>query len=129
MPTETDQDTVTAATVAAIRRFDAALNRHDLAALMASITDDCVFENTTPAPDGQRHEGRAAVQAALADFFQHSPQAVFEIEELFACGERAVVRWCYRWIDGAGQRGHVRGVDVLRVREGQVAETLAYVKG
>jgi hypothetical protein len=25
--------------------------------------------------------------------------------------------------------GHVRGVDVLRVRDGRVAEKLAYVKG
>jgi hypothetical protein len=25
--------------------------------------------------------------------------------------------------------GHVRGVDVIRVRDGQIAESLAYVKG
>jgi ketosteroid isomerase-like protein len=37
---------------------------------------------------------------------------------------QAAVRWTYSW--GAG---HVRGVDVLRVRDGKVAEKLSYVKG
>jgi hypothetical protein len=35
-----------------------------------------------------------------------------------------VARWRYDW---AG--GHVRGVDVIRVRDGLVAEKFAYVKG
>jgi hypothetical protein len=39
-------------------------------------------------------------------------------------GDRAFVRWRYMWGDG-----HVRGVDVMRVRDGRVAESLAYVKG
>ena len=129
MPTQTEQDTGTAATIVAIQRFDAAFNRHDLAAVMACITDDCVFENTSPAPDGQRHEGREAVRTAFAEFFQSSPHAVFEIEELFASGDRGTVRWCYRWIEPGGHAGHVRGVDVMRVRDGHVAESFAYVKG
>jgi hypothetical protein len=32
--------------------------------------------------------------------------------------------WRYSWADG-----HVRGVDVIRVRDGKVAEKLSYVKG
>ena len=39
------------------------------------------------------------------------------------------VRWIYRWVDGDGKPGHVRGVDVFRVRDGKVAEKLSYVKG
>jgi hypothetical protein len=31
---------------------------------------------------------------------------------------------CYAWADG-----HVRGVDVMRVQDGKVLETFAYVKG
>ena len=49
---------------------------------------------------------------------------VFDGEEMLACGDRAVVRWNCRF---AG--GHVRGVDVVRVRDGKVAEILSYVKG
>ena len=39
-------------------------------------------------------------------------------------GDRAVVRWVFDW-----GTGHVRGVDVMRVRDGKVAEKLSYVKG
>ena len=52
----------------------------------------------------------------LPDFFAGSPATRFEIEEMFGAGDRVIVRWRYTWADG-----HVRGVDVLRVRAGQVA--------
>ena len=42
----------TADTLFAIHAFNDALNRHDVDAVMALMTDDCVFENTWPAPDG-----------------------------------------------------------------------------
>jgi ketosteroid isomerase-like protein len=107
-----------------IQRFHDALNRRDLDALGELITDDCVFEATSPAPDGTRHVGREAVLEACRDFFDGSPAAHFEMEEIFGAGDRATVRWLYTWADG-----HVRGADVLRIRDGRVAETLAYVKG
>src|SRR4029077_16699114 len=42
-------------------RFTAALNSHDLDAVAALITDDIVFESTSPPPDGTHYEGRDAV--------------------------------------------------------------------
>jgi ketosteroid isomerase-like protein len=107
-----------------IQRVHDALNRRDLDALNDLITDDCVFDATSPAPDGTRHVGRQAVLEACRAFFAGSPAAHFEMEEMFGAGDRVIVRWLYSWSDG-----HVRGVDVLRVRDGRVAETLAYVKG
>ena len=59
-------------TVAAVERFNDAFNRHDVGAVMAAMTDDCVFENTSP-PDGQRYEGQAQVRAAWEEFFAASP--------------------------------------------------------
>jgi ketosteroid isomerase-like protein len=53
-----------AATV--VREFNAAWNDHDLAAALALTSDDCVFEATSPAPDGQRHVGHAASEASPA---------------------------------------------------------------
>ena len=48
------QDPVTAAqtTRMVIDRFNEAFNRHDADALAPLMTDDTVFENTSPAPDG-----------------------------------------------------------------------------
>jgi ketosteroid isomerase-like protein len=111
------------AALAAVARFAAAFDAQDLAAMHDTITDDCLFESTAP-PDGVRAYGRAAVEAAFAEFFAASGEAVFETEEQFAAGDRVIVRWRYRW-DG----GHVRGVDVFRVRDGRVAEKCSYVKG
>jgi len=37
--------------------------------------------------------------------------------------------WQYSWKTDSGDRGHVRGVDVLRLRDGRIAEKLSYVKG
>jgi ketosteroid isomerase-like protein len=123
------QDEVTAATVAAIERFNIAFNNRDVPGVMAAMTDDCVFESTSPQPDGARFEGQTAVRKVWEDFFGSSPGATFETEELFATGDRCVVRWLYRWTDEEGKDGHIRGVDVFRVRDGKVSEKLAYVKG
>jgi len=117
-------------TLEAVERFNQAFNRHDVDAVMAAMTEDCVFENTFPPPDGERFEGQAAVRAFWEAFFLSSPGAVFEVEELFATGDRCVVRWRYRWApDVEGTPGHIRGVDLFRVRDGKVAEKLSYVKG
>jgi ketosteroid isomerase-like protein len=117
-----------AETMAAVERFNDAFGRHDVAAIMAAMTDDCVFESTSP-PDGRRFEGQAAVRSAWESFFRSSPDAAFETEEMFAAGAHCVVRWRYQWVDPQGQAGHIRGVDLFLVRDGKVAEKLAYVKG
>jgi uncharacterized protein (TIGR02246 family) len=106
-----------------IERFHEAFNAHDLDALADLWCEDCVFEDTSP-PDGTRHTGRDSVLAACRDFFAQSPNAHFDIEELDTAGDRAFVKWRYTWEDG-----HVRGVDLMRVRDGRVLESLAYVKG
>ncbi|HJQ41597.1 MAG TPA: nuclear transport factor 2 family protein [Jatrophihabitantaceae bacterium] len=111
------------ATLTALERFNEAFARRDVDAVMAAMTADCVFESTTP-PDGDRYAGAAAVREAWTDFFAASGDAVFETEEQIACGDRVVTRWRYTWADG-----FVRGVDVLRVRDGLIAEKLSYVKG
>ncbi|MFN8440291.1 MAG: nuclear transport factor 2 family protein [Caldilineaceae bacterium] len=129
MTTNANEDTQTKDTLDVVNRFNAAFNQHNVDAVMAAMTDDCVFENTYPAPDGERYEGQAAVRAFWESFFASSPHAHFETEDSFASGDRCVVRWRYRWVDQDGKQGHIRGVDVFRVRNGKVAEKFAYVKG
>jgi steroid delta-isomerase-like uncharacterized protein len=119
----------TESTVEVINKFNEAFNRHDVPAVMALMTEDCIFDNTYPQPDGERFEGQEAVGRFWEEFFGSSPDAVFEAEEMFAHGDRCVIRWRYNWTNTDGSRGHIRGVDVFRVRDGKVAEKLAYVKG
>ncbi|MGV1010446.1 MAG: nuclear transport factor 2 family protein [Dermatophilaceae bacterium] len=112
-----------------VDRFNEAFNRKDLDAVMALVTDDCVFEDTTP-PDGGRHVGKSSVRRAWETLFAQSPHARFAAEEAIVSGDRVVVRWRYEWgQSGADDAGHVRGVDVFRVAGGLLAEKLSYVKG
>jgi ketosteroid isomerase-like protein len=114
--------------VAVVSRFNEAFDRADVDAVMALMTEDCVFESTYPAPDGERHLGQAAVRKYWENFFGTTEAPRFENEELFTAGDRVVSRWRFSW--GSGEEGgHVRGVDLYRVRDGKVSEKLAYVKG
>lgn len=112
-----------------LNRFNDAFNRHDAGAIMSMMSEDCVFDNTFPAPDGTLFQGQASVRQFWEDFFANSEHAHFEIEEMFASGDRAFQRWVYSWADERGEGGHVRGVDIFRFRDGLVVEKLSYVKG
>jgi ketosteroid isomerase-like protein len=115
-------------TRATIDRFNEAFNRHDADALAEVLTDDTVFEDTSPPPDGRRIEGKAAVVEYWRTWFARNEGAAFEAEDVIVCGERAVVCWIYRK-ERDGRPWHIRGVDVFTVRGGKVAAKLAYVKG
>jgi ketosteroid isomerase-like protein len=128
MDSEQDQATSAHTTRMVIDRFNEAFNRHDADALAPLLTDDTVFEDTSPQPDGRRIEGRAAVIEFWRAWFARNTDAVFEAEEMFVSGDRAVVRWVYRKLRN-GQPWHLRGVDLFTVRGERVAAKLAYVKG
>ena len=113
----------------AVIEFNEAFNRHDVAGMMRLMSDDCVFENTAPAPDGTVYSGKVAVTQFWEQFFRESPQAQIEIEDIFGFCPRCIMRWRYSWVDQAGTPGHVRGVDLFQVKNGQISEKLSYVKG
>lgn len=113
-----------------VLEFNEAFNRHDVAGMMQLMTDDCLFENTDPAPDGTAYTGKETVTQFWQDFFRESPHAHIEIEEAFGLSNsRCVMRWKYSWVDAAGKKGHVRCVDIFKVRDGLICEKLSYVKG
>jgi ketosteroid isomerase-like protein len=116
------------ATRTAVERFNEAFNRHDADALATFLTEDTVFEDTSPAPDGRRVEGKAGVVAFWHEWFMRNADARFEAEEMIVSGNRATVLWIYRKMRN-GQPWHLRGVDIFTVRDGKIAAKLAYVKG
>jgi ketosteroid isomerase-like protein len=109
-----------------MRRFNDVFQHHDPSGLAELIAPDCVIENTQPAPDGARLVGR---DACIANWTQiaTAPGTYFDLEEVFVAGERAIIRWRYVW--GKGAEDSLRGVNLMRVREGLIVEAMGYVKG
>jgi ketosteroid isomerase-like protein len=109
-----------------MRRFNDVFLRHDPSPLNELVAPDCVIENTTPAPNGERRIGRAqCVETWTA--IATAPGTHFNLEDVFAIGDRAIIRWRYWW--GEGEANSVRGVNLMRVRDGMVVEAMGYVKG
>ena len=106
-----------------VRRFNQAFEDHDPAILADLVAPDCIMESIQPAPNGTRYEGYevnlAFWQAMAADRVNR-----FEAEDTFVMGDRANIRWRYHFGDG----GSVRGVSLIRVRDGRIVEALAYAK-
>jgi steroid delta-isomerase-like uncharacterized protein len=107
-----------------IEHFNEAFNQHDVEAVIKLMADDIVFENTS----GGRFEGQEAVRAVLTRAFALMSKGWFDTEDMFAAADRCVVLWTYTFNREEPERGHVRGVDIFRVRDGLVAEKFSYVK-
>ena len=111
-----------------VLEFNEAFNRHDVPGMMQLISDDCIFENSNPAPDGTVYSEKEVLTRFWQDFFRTSPNAHIEIEEIFGFGIRCVIRCRYDWVDVAGKKDHIRGVDIFQVKNGFISEMLSYVK-
>ncbi len=109
-------------------RFQELLGARDIDGAMALVADDVVFEGTTP-PDGERIEGREGVRAFFRALIDETVDPEFEIEEMSEHDGDVMMRTVYSWTEPSGHRGHVRGMDLVRVRDGHITEMLAYVKG
>jgi ketosteroid isomerase-like protein len=105
-----------------VNAFGAACNAHDLDAALRLCADDMVFESTAP-PDGQRVVGPTGIREIWQPIFE-DPSTHVEVEDTIVAGDQIVQRCRYSWSDG-----HVRAIDVYRVRDGQIVEKVSYVKG
>ena len=106
-------------------RYNAAFRFHDPALLQDLVAEDCVIEDTSPAPDGVRHEGRRACLARWADLAGNRT-LTFKPEPAEIHGDLAIAPWVLRWGSCEGDR--VRGLNVIRIRDGQIVEARGYVK-
>ncbi len=100
--------------VRTVLAFNEAFNRHDVSAMLQLMSDDCIFENTAPAPDGTLYAGKESLAQFWRDFFSASPRARIHIEEIFGLGYRCIMRWRYEWGRELRQvprarRGHLPG--------------------
>ncbi len=101
------------AKVDVLRRVTDAFNRHDLDAIMADFSDECVFESPRGAdPWGRRFAGKAEVREGLAARFAGIPDVQYGDDEHFACGNRGVSEWTLTGTTTENERIEVRGCDL-----------------
>ena len=112
-------------TLQILQRFNQAFIEHDGSLLEHLIAEDCVMESVEPAPDGTRYVGRSA----CLEFWQKlaaNRDSAFTEEDIVAVGEHGFIRWRFRF--GPGMSQSVRGVNIMRVRDGLIVEACGYVK-
>jgi ketosteroid isomerase-like protein len=106
----------------ALREIAHGFDTHDLVAIMAHFTDDCVFEAARgPEAHGRRVEGREAVRAAFADRFAGIPNVRYSDDTHFVAGDRGVSEWLLSGTSVDGERVEVRGCDIWTFRGDKVA--------
>lgn len=120
----TDAESVATETI--LKRFNQVFLTHDPSALDALVADDCVIENTRPAPDGARYVGKAACIGLWTEIATAKGMH-FEPEAILARGDRGEITWRLVW--GEARENSVRGVNLMRVQGGRIVEACGYVKG
>jgi len=108
-----------------IERFEHVFQAHDPSGLAAIIEEDCVLENTGPAPDGATYQGKKACIAFWSSIAGNL-NLHFKEENIDVLDDRAIITWRLEW--GKSKSQSVRGVNIMRVRDGKIVEALGYVK-
>ena len=115
----------TSTTREVLDRYNEAFRLHDPTLLDDLIADDCVIEDTSPAPDGLRREGGHACLTRWSELagnraLEFTPEAA-EIQGT-SQSNRGLLRW------GDDENDRVRGVNLIRIRDGRIVEARGYVK-
>lgn len=116
-------------TVETLDTFAAAWNRHDADALMAFMSEDCVFESSA-GPDvcGTRYVGPRAVKAAYIEVWSTFPDAQWRNARHFVAGDRGVSEWTFTGTRADGAQVEVHGCDLFTFRDGKIALKNSYRK-
>ena len=118
-----------AVTFAFLDSFADAWNRHDTDAILAAMTDDCVFETSLgPTVAGTRYVGQAETRQGVQAVFEQFPDAQWNGPKHFVAGDRGVTEWVFTGTRSDGSRVEVQGCDVFTFRDGKVAVKNSYRK-
>ncbi len=106
-----------------------AFNAHDVDAVMAFFTEDCVFDMPRgPAPGGRRLTGRQEVRAGIQSRFDGIPDVHYGDARHWTCGDRGVSEWTIRGTARTGERIEVRGCDLFEFEDGMIRRKDSYWK-
>ena len=112
-----------------LEAFFDAFNRHDADAVVACMTENCVFEAAGgPEAYGTRFEGRDAARAAFNQVWKTFPDAHWSTGRRVIAGEFALAEWRFSGTREDGARLEADGCDLLTLRDGKIAIKKAFRK-
>ena len=116
-------------TTAVLEEFLAAFNEHDLDAIMEFFSDDCEFLMPRGRdPWGSRYVGKPAVREGLATRFEGIPDVHYGDDNHWLSGDLGVSTWMLTGTTTKGEQIAVRGVDLLKFRNGKITKKDSYWK-
>lgn len=110
--------------------FSTAWNAHDLDAIMAMSSDDCIFLGSAGAsPSGAVHKGQDAVRAAYQTIFDTFKDAQWsESRSTWIAKDRVLTEWRFRATKSDGTSLVVDGLDLLEISGDKVRVKNSYRK-
>ncbi len=112
-----------------LQSFADAFNAHDLNAVMAHMTDDCVFEASAgPDANGEKFSGQEQVRKAFEMVFKTYPDAHWGKPKHFISGNRGFSEWLFTGTKADGTKVEVTGCDLFTFRDGKIAIKNSYRK-
>jgi predicted SnoaL-like aldol condensation-catalyzing enzyme len=112
-----------------VLEFNEAFNRHDVEGIMPLLSPDCIFESSSPSPNGTTFSGREAILTFWQGYFREFSDVTCKIDDIFSQGFHCVMRWRRTWVDPTGETRNMRGVDVFKLKENLICEHYSYIKG
>lgn len=117
-------------TLALLERFSAAWNAHDVDAILACMTDDCIYLAAAgETSEGTKFVGKPAVGAAFVEIWTRVPDAEWADASHFCEGDTALSKWLFRGTASGSERPvETMGLDVFKLRDGLIAIKDTYRK-
>ena len=112
-----------------LQSFADAFNAHDINAIMAHMTDDCVFEASSgPDMDGEKFTGQEQVAKAFENVFATFPDAQWSNFKHYIVGDRGLSEWIFTGTKQGAAKVEVTGCDLFTFKNGKIAVKNSYRK-
>jgi steroid delta-isomerase-like uncharacterized protein len=112
-----------------LKAYSQAWNDHNIDAIMAFMSDDCVFLTGGGSEHyGTKHEGFDEVKARFIEVWESIPDVRFVQDQHFAQGNRGCSQWVFTGTSGDGQAIEISGVDLFTFKDGKVSIKDSYIK-
>jgi len=111
-----------------LKRFAQAWAAGDIDALMAFVTDDCIYDASVGPNPGQTYTGRLEVREGFLTMIQHDAGGTSHERWVMAEGDYALTEWWYEFQDPRDGGRRIRGCDIFQFRGDKICRKDAFRK-